>query len=264
MLEIILHMGNFLNAGNSRLGAAMGFNLETLAKLHDTKTSDNKQTVFDITVEMVKDQQPSYIAFTKAESELMDDGARISLQTVEAEKSKLVKEFYVVKDLAPTIVQVDADDLFGKRFEEFRLRAEGEVVDIEKKFEEAKKNYESVVKLFGEDPATMGPEEFFAIWKTFVGKIIETSEKIDVEREKKDKERKREEQKLKREQELAAKANKPAGGDPPAEGGEGDARGGRGGRRGGRGGREGGRGGRGGDADNVKDLFAKVQGGKKT
>jgi len=114
----------------------------------------------------------------------------------------------------------------------------------------------------------MGPEDFFAVWKTFVGKIIETSEKIDVEREKKEKERKREEQKLKREQELAAKGNKPPDAAPASEGsGEGDARGGRGGRRGGRGGdgprggREG-RGGRGGDA-NVQDLFAKV-GGKKT
>jgi len=262
ILEIILHTGNFLNAGNSRLGAAMGFHLETLAKLHDTKTSDNKQTVFEILIEMIKDQQPSFIAFSKAESELMDDGARISLQTVESELNKLVKEFDVVSNLAPTIKPVNAaEDLFPKRFDEFQQRAQGELEELKKNFAEANNSYKQVVALFGEDPQIMGPEEFFAVWKMFVGKIIETSEKIDVEREKKEKERKREEQKLKREQELAAKANKPADAPSVAEMGDGER--GRGGRRGGpRGGREG-RGGRGGDTANVQDLFAKV-GGMKT
>jgi hypothetical protein len=54
ILEIILHTGNFLNAGNNRLGAAMGFHLETLTKLNDTKTTDNKQTILDIIIEMIK------------------------------------------------------------------------------------------------------------------------------------------------------------------------------------------------------------------
>jgi len=161
ILEIILHTGNFLNAGNSRLGAAMGFHLETLAKLHDTKTADNKQTVFEVLIEMIKDQQPEHIAFTKAESELMDDGARISLQTVESELNKLVKEFGVVSQLAPTINSVGDDDLFAKRFDQFSVRAKVELETMEKQFTQANQNYQDVVTLFGEDPKAMGPEEFF-------------------------------------------------------------------------------------------------------
>jgi len=189
--------------------------------------------------------------------------------------NKPSKEFGVVDALAPTVNKVDEEDLFSARFEKFSTVAKVELEEMEKRFTTANTNYSDAVLLFGEDPKAMGPEEFFAVWKTFVSKIVETSEKIEVEREKREKERKREEQKLKREQELVSKANAPKGGAAPeAEGGEGDGGkggrggdGGRGGRgaRGGRGGRDGGRGGgRGGDGTNVSDLFAKVQGTKKT
>jgi len=262
ILEIILHIGNFLNAGNNRLGAAIGFHLETLSKLHDTKTSDNKQTVFEVIVEMVKDQQPEIIQFSKEVNDLLEAGARVSLQTVEAELNKLVKEFDVVTKLCPTITTVDSEDLFQKRFTEFVDKAKEDLSKLEATFNSANKTYSDVVTLFGEDPKIMGPEEFFFVWKTLVSRIIETNEKIDVEREKKEKERKREEQKLKREQELANKANNPASTTEAPGETPGDA--GRGGRapRGGRAGPAG-RGGRGAPPSDVTDLFAKVQ-GKKT
>jgi len=263
ILEIILHTGNFMNAGNSRLGSAMGFQLETLTKLHDTKTADNKQSIFEILVEMIKDQQPELISFSKTESEIIDDGSRVSLQTVESELNKLVKEFEVVCNLAPTIKTVDDEDLFQKRFGEFIIKAKGELTDLQNIFKEANDSYISVVVLFGEDPKIMGPEEFFVIWKTFIGKIIETNEKLTVDKINKEKEKKREEQKLKREQELANKALQKTGGSTGDEGGEGEGggRGGatRGGRRG-RGGRDpgGGRGRGATNSPNVQELFSKL------
>jgi len=243
------------------LCAAIGFHLETLSKLYDTKTSDNKQTVFDVLIEMIKDQSPDIIDFKKEDNELLEAGSRVSLQTVEAELNKLVKEFDVVITLSPTIKIEAEDDLFAKRFNEFADKAKVDIAKLEETFQSANKTYTDVVLLFGEDPKIMGPEEFFAIWKTLVGKVIETSEKLEVDRVNKEKERKREEQKLKREQELA---NKAAGVPTSDAGGETPEAGGRGGRapRGcravgpGRGGR-----GAGNPAD-VQDLFAKVQGKK--
>jgi hypothetical protein len=55
-------VGNFLNSGNNRLGAASGFKLETLKKLGDTKTTDNKQTIFDILVAMIYDTEKVQLA----------------------------------------------------------------------------------------------------------------------------------------------------------------------------------------------------------
>jgi len=196
----------------------------------------------------------------------LEAGSRVSLQTVEAELNKLLKEFDVVSKLSPTIKMVDEEDLFSKRFEEFAAKAKTDLDKLDETFKAANKTYQEIVLLFGEDPKIMGPEEFFAVWKNLVAKVIETSEKIDVEREKKEKERKREEQKLKREQDLANKASGGAGANTTeASNDASDAAGGRGGRAargGGRAGRDpGGRGGRGNPAD-VQDLFAKVQGKK--
>lgn len=211
---------------------------------------------------MIKDQAPDIIKFTKEDNDLLEAGSRVSLQTVEAELNKLVKEFDVVSKLSPTINTVDEEDVFQKRFKEFSEKAKEDLAALEEKFNSANKTYQDVVTLFGEDPKTMGPEEFFAVWKTLVGKVIETNEKIDVEREKREKERKREEQKLKREQDLANKGNptssEAAAGETP---GDGAGRGGRAARGGGRAGAPRGRGA--GPQTDVQDLFAKVQ-GKKT
>lgn len=89
----MLHVGNFLNAENRRLGAATGFKLETLEKLSDTKTSDNKKSMFDIIVEMIYDSKPELLKFTKADVDLLSAGARISLATLEPELRKLQKQF---------------------------------------------------------------------------------------------------------------------------------------------------------------------------
>lgn len=59
--------------------------------------------------------------------------------------------------------------------------------------------YKEVVTLFAEDPAKMGPEEFFVIWQRLVQQIIETDEKITQNRDKEEKLRKREEAKAARE-----------------------------------------------------------------
>jgi len=296
ILEIVLHVGNFLNAGNNRLGAAIGFTLETISKLYDTKTTDNKSSIFEILVEMIKDQDNKLLLFTKEELELIENGARVSLQTVESELKKLRKDYDAMAKTAPTIEPTGPEDKFQSRFSAFMEKATEELSNMEKDLSASQKKYEEIVNLWREDPKKMGPEEFFVVWKTFVSKIVETSEKIDVEREKAEKLRKREEAKKKREDELAAKAAAAAAsttttaeGGAPAEGttGEGEPAAGAGGPEGeggavapvggvaprgrGRGaggmvrGRGRGRGGGGAPDENsaqlVADLMAKVQGG---
>lgn len=86
-------MGNFLNAENRRLGQATGFKLETLGKLNDTKTADNKRTMFEVIIEMIYDTKPELLKFTKADVDLLSNGARVSLQTLEPELRKLQKQF---------------------------------------------------------------------------------------------------------------------------------------------------------------------------
>jgi diaphanous 1 len=51
-LEIILLYGNYLN-GTSNRGGAYGFKLDTLAKISEVKSTDNKKTLFYYIVEYV-------------------------------------------------------------------------------------------------------------------------------------------------------------------------------------------------------------------
>jgi hypothetical protein len=283
LLELILHMGNFLNAGNPRLGKARGFGFETIAKLQDTKTADNKGTVVDVLVELVKDQKADLLKFSKEELALLDSGARVSLQTVEAEMKKLSKDFESVTKTAPTIEANGDDDVFQKNFNTFQERAKVELKQMEEDFKKGNDSFLSIVTLFGEDPKIMGPEEFFVVWKNFCAKIVETDSKIDQEREKAEKLKKREKANQKREASFAAPVAGEAGAAGAegggAEGGEGGAaeggaegagargaRGARGAARGARGAPRG-RGGRGGAAAGggdpavVDELFAKMQQG---
>jgi len=260
LLEIVLHVGNFLNAGNSRLGTAYGFSLDTLSKLQDTKTTDNKATVFEIIVEMVKDTKQDLLKFPKTEIDLLEAGSRVSLQTIDGELKKLRKEFDSISALAPSIgAHDDAQDLFQSRWTAFSEKAIGDLAELEGDLKTSVTEYENLVQAFAEDPKIMGPEEFFAVWKNFIAKVVEISEKIDEEREKTEKLRKREEAKKKREEQLAEGKHEASGsgeaeGAAPTEGGRGATTRGRG--RGGPAAR-----GRGRGAEDVNALFAKMKGG---
>lgn len=77
----------------------------------DTKTADNKSTVFEVIVQMIKEQTPQFAAFAKDQVELVTGGSRISLPTVEADLNKLSREFDVVSALYLK-VEKDGEDLF--------------------------------------------------------------------------------------------------------------------------------------------------------
>jgi hypothetical protein len=53
-LEVVLAFGNYLN-GTTNRGGAYGFKLDTLAKLSELKSNDNKKTLFYYIVEYIGD-----------------------------------------------------------------------------------------------------------------------------------------------------------------------------------------------------------------
>jgi len=210
---------------------------------------------------MVKDTKPEMLKFQKSEMDLLEAGSRVSLQTIDGELRKLRKDFDTISATVPTITP-EEEDLFQGRWGAFAEKAQADLVELESDFKASNTEYETAVTMFAEDPKTMGPEEFFQTWKNFVGKVVEISEQIDVEREKAEKLRKREEAKKKREEQLAApKENEQVEGESTDDSGGGRGRGMTRGVRGRGGGVQRGRG-RGAPEDKaaVDALFAKMQG----
>jgi len=104
LLEVILHVGNFLNSGNNRLKDAFGFKLETFDKLLDTKTTDNSMTMIEVIVDMLRESdQMELVTFPKSEIEIVETGSRVSLQTILAEFGKILKEYESLKTIATTV-----------------------------------------------------------------------------------------------------------------------------------------------------------------
>lgn len=60
--EIILALGNYLNGGTKK-GGAYGFKINTINKLANTKTTDNKATLMHFLVKIVNEKSPNTKAF---------------------------------------------------------------------------------------------------------------------------------------------------------------------------------------------------------
>lgn len=192
-LEIVLHIGNFLNNGNKRLEKAGGFSFDTFAALHNAKTSDNKSTMFEVIVDMIRDQKPELCQYPQAEADLVTAGSKVNLQNTEAEFRKLKAGLTTVTNLAPKITPADPEDKFQGRMEKFLKEATIEVEQLEKDFTAANAAFEMAVTQYSEDPKKMGPEEFFATWVAFVTKILESNAKFQKAELEKEKQRKRDE-----------------------------------------------------------------------
>ncbi|KTG42178.1 hypothetical protein cypCar_00038497 [Cyprinus carpio] len=64
LLELILLMGNFMNAG-SRNAQSFGFNLSSLCKLKDTKSADQKSTLLHFLAETCEEKYPEVMKFVE-------------------------------------------------------------------------------------------------------------------------------------------------------------------------------------------------------
>jgi len=138
-----------LNAGNKRVGDAFGFKLDTLSKLCDTKTSDNQNTLLDVIVEMIKDSSNSeLIHFPKDELEVVEKGSRVSLQTIQAEVGKLVKEFEGLTTVVTTVEKKSDEDIFLDKLQAFINENTPTVEKMKNDLEKMQKDFEELVKFF--------------------------------------------------------------------------------------------------------------------
>lgn len=111
-------------------------------------------------------------------------------------------------DIAPKINKIDDNDKFSDVWNEFCDKSTQEMETMSKDFEKALETYQNAVRLMGEDPAKMAPDEFFVIWQSFIQKIVATTERIQAELAKAELAAKREAAKAAREAALGA--GKPA------------------------------------------------------
>jgi hypothetical protein len=180
ILEIVLHLGNFLNQGGNK-GQAWGYKLRDLQKLVEAKTTDNKSTLMVVLVELLQKEKADLLEVAK-DLDSIEAAQRVNLQQLQSELAKLTKELEVVKNSASTVPSAGEDDQYHSKVNAFTATMTEEVVKMNADMTEMVAAYESVVTFFVEDPKTMGPDEFFALFTTFVKSLDETVKKLEAAR----------------------------------------------------------------------------------
>jgi len=180
LMEIVLHVGNFLNQGGNK-GQAWGFKLRDLQKLIEAKTTDNKSTLLTVFVELVQREKPDLLEVHK-ELDALEAATRVNLQQLQSELAKLTKELEAVKNSVDTVPSAGEDDVYHSKVTAFTGTMADEVAKMNADFTEMQAAYESVVTFFVEDPKTMGPDEFFALFTAFTKSVDETVKKIEAAR----------------------------------------------------------------------------------
>ncbi|CAK9179420.1 unnamed protein product [Ilex paraguariensis] len=152
IMQTILTLGNALNQGTSR-GSAVGFKLESLLKLSDTRARNNKMTLMHYLCKLLAEKMPELLDFDKDLLHL-EAASKILLkylaEEMQADSNGLEK---VEQELTALVNDGAISAGFQKVLKSFFDTTEAEVRSLSSLYSEVGRNADSLCQYFGEDPA---------------------------------------------------------------------------------------------------------------
>eukprot|EP01117_Protostelium_nocturnum_P007060 TRINITY_DN2530_c0_g1_i3.p1 TRINITY_DN2530_c0_g1~~TRINITY_DN2530_c0_g1_i3.p1 ORF type:complete len:985 (-),score=407.30 TRINITY_DN2530_c0_g1_i3:132-3086(-) len=176
ILDMVLEIGNFLNASTPR-GGAFGYSLGSLLKMPDTRSSDLKSDLLRYVISYLQKHDPQLLNL-KEEMPYLGDAKRVSLSTLSGELNLLKKDFEEVKSTLESSSKSFSED------------ASLDIGLMNSKMQEAQKCYEKAAKYYGEDPSKVPPEEFFGMLHQFLTMLDQTIADMEAARRKEEREEK--------------------------------------------------------------------------
>ncbi|CAL0314213.1 unnamed protein product [Lupinus luteus] len=167
IMQTILTLGNALNQGTAR-GSAVGFKLDSLLKLSDTRARNNKMTLMHYLCKLLSEKMVELVDFDKDLVHL-EAASRIQLKALAEEMQAVSKGIEkVVQEL--TISENDGAISTGFRtvLKNFLHVAEADVRSLISLYAEVGRNADSLSQYFGEDPARCPFEQVTQILVVFV------------------------------------------------------------------------------------------------
>ncbi|RWR94973.1 formin-like protein 14 isoform X1 [Cinnamomum micranthum f. kanehirae] len=152
IMQTILTLGNALNQGTAR-GSAIGFKLDSLLKLSDTRAKNNKMTLMHYLCKLLAEKLPELLDFGKDLVHL-EAASKIQLKTLAEEMQAVSKGLEKVeKELTASGGDGEISKGFQKVLKVFLDTAEAEVRSLISLYSEVARNADSLSQYFGEDPA---------------------------------------------------------------------------------------------------------------
>ncbi|KAH1246426.1 Formin-like protein 20 [Glycine max] len=181
IMKKILYLGNTLNQGTAR-GSAVGFKLDSLLKLTETRASNSKMTLMHFLCKVLAERFPGLLDFHH-DLVSLEAATKIQLKSLAEEMQAIIRGLEKVKqELAASKNDGPVSDIFRKTLKEFIAVAESEVG----------RNADALALYFGEDPARCPFEQVTVTLLNFTRLFLkaheENSKQAELEKKKAEKE----------------------------------------------------------------------------
>ncbi|KAL2317980.1 hypothetical protein Fmac_031856 [Flemingia macrophylla] len=199
IMQTILSLGNALNHGTAR-GSAVGFRLDSLLKLTDTRARNSKMTLMHYLCKVLAEKLPELLDFHK-DLVSLEASTKIQLKFLAEEMQAISKGLEkVVQELTASENDGPVSESFCQILKEFLSYAESEVRSLAQLYANVGRNADALALYFGEDPARCPFEQVVSTLLNFVRMFVkahdENCKQIELEKKRAEKEAENEKTKL--------------------------------------------------------------------
>ncbi|KAJ8514006.1 hypothetical protein OPV22_004440 [Ensete ventricosum] len=167
IMKKILHLGNTLNQGTAR-GSAVGFRLDSLLKLSDTRATNNRMTLMHYLCKVLAEKSAHLLDFHE-DLVSLEAASKIQLKSLAEEQQAIVKGLEKVElELTASESDGPVSEIFCKTLKEFTAVSGAEVRSLTSLYNAVGKNADSLAMYFGEDPARYPFEQVISTLLNFV------------------------------------------------------------------------------------------------
>ncbi|XP_011369415.1 protein diaphanous homolog 2 [Pteropus vampyrus] len=207
LLELVLLVGNYMNSG-SRNAQSLGFKINFLCKIRDTKSADQKTTLLHFLAEICEEKYRDILKFPE-ELEHVESASKVSAQILKSNLAAMERQIvHLEGDIKKFPQTGNEHDKFVEKMTSFTKTARDQYEKLLTMHNNMVKLYESLGEYFIFDSKTVSIEEFFGDLSNFRTLFLEAVKENNKRQEMEEKTRRAKLAKEKAEQEKLERQKK--------------------------------------------------------
>ncbi|XP_075855496.1 protein diaphanous homolog 2 isoform X2 [Microcebus murinus] len=207
LLELVLLVGNYMNSG-SRNAQSLGFKINFLCKIRDTKSSDQKTTLLHFIAEICEEKYRDILKFPE-ELDHVESASKVSAQILKSNLAAMEQQIVnLERDIKKFPQAENQHDKFVEKMTSFTKNARDQYEKLLTMHNNMIKLYENLGEYFIFDSKTVSIEEFFGDLSNFRTLFLEAVKENNKRREMEEKTRRAKLAKEKAEQEKLERQKK--------------------------------------------------------
>ncbi|XP_072812899.1 protein diaphanous homolog 2 isoform X2 [Vicugna pacos] len=207
LLELVLLVGNYMNSG-SRNAQSLGFKINFLCKIRDTKSADQKTTLLHFIAEICEEKYRDILKFPE-ELEHVESASKVSAQILKSNLAAMEQQIVnLERDIKRFPQTENQHDKFVEKMTSFTKSARDQYEKLFTMHNNMVKLYENLGEYFVFDSKTVSIEEFFGDLSNFRTLFLEAVKENNKRKEMEEKTRRAKLAKEKAEQEKLERQKK--------------------------------------------------------